>query len=130
MSRLVASTETVTEPERPGLGHPCACLECGGAYTPRQSDAEFCGTPCRKTWNNRRLVRGAEMYDLVMALRWDRAVASGLHVFTALSRMAGGFRRDDIGERAGRRSWAPPARVIARKPYLRRERLVQQRRPA
>lgn len=93
---------------------------------PRQADAEFCGQACRKAWNNRRLVRGAELYDLVMALRWDRAAATGLHVFTALSRMAAGFRREDLDQRAGRRSWSPPARVIARRPYLRAERLKQQ----
>lgn len=128
-TRLDASTDASVTPERPGLGHPCACLECGGPYTPRQADAEFCGQPCRKAWNNRRLVRGAELYDLVMALRWDRAVASTLHVFTALSRMAAGFRREDLNQRDGRRSWSPPARIIARRPYLRAERLSQMRRP-
>ncbi|MGW5961031.1 transcriptional regulator [Methylorubrum thiocyanatum] len=91
----------------------------------RQSDAEFCGPACRKAWNNRRLLRGAELYDLFMALRWDRRAATGLHVFTALSRLAAGFRREDTEERAGRRSWASPARIIARRPYLRAERLKQ-----
>lgn len=128
-SRLDASSAPPVAVGRPGFGHPCACLECGGPYTPRQADAEFCGPVCRKAWNNRRLVRGAELYDLVMALRWDRAVASTLHVFTALSRMAAGFRREDVEQRGGRRSWAPPARIIARKPYLRGEALSQKRRP-
>lgn len=126
MSRLVASPAPPQGRDRPGLGHPCTCLECGSPYTPRQADAEFCSPPCRKAWNNRRLVRGAELYDLVMALRWDRAVATGLHVFTVLSRMAAGFRREDLEQRGGRRSWAPPARIIARRPYLRGEQLKQQ----
>lgn len=71
------------------------------------------------------MARRAELYDLFMALRWDRRAATGLHVFTALSRLAAGFRREDTQERSGRRSWASPARIIARRPYLRAERLKQ-----
>ena len=126
-TRLDDSPPASQERERPGFGHPCTCLECGAAFLPRQADAEFCGSACRKAWNNRRLLRGAELYDLFMALRWDRAVATGLHVFTALSRLAAGFRREDMAERAGRRSWSSPARIIARRPYLRAERLGQGR---
>ena len=106
----------------------CGCLECGGSFVSRRPHAEFCGSACRKTWNNRRLIRGAELYDLFMSLRWDRVVATTLHVFTALSRMAAHFRREDVAERAGRRSWAHPRRIIERRPYLRGERLSQVRR--
>lgn len=112
--------------ERPAFGHPHTCLECGGSFVPRGVNVEFCSRPCRKAWNNRRLVRGAELYDLFMALRWDRAVASGLHVFTALSRMAAAFRAEDVRARAGRRSWASPRQIIERRPYLRAQRLAQQ----
>ncbi|MDP4024428.1 transcriptional regulator [Methylobacterium sp. NEAU 140] len=118
------------ETDRREFAHERACLECGTPFTPRKSDAEFCAAGCRQSWNNRRLQRGAEVYDLLMALRWDRAVATGLHVFTALSRMAAGFRRQDIAERDGRRSWTPPAAVIARKPHLRAQALAQVRKPA
>lgn len=125
MSRLDASAQTGRDRERPGFGQPCPCLECGLPFMARQADAEFCGLACRKAWNNRRLLRGAELYDLFMALRWDRRAATGLHVFTALSRLAAGFRREDTQERSGRRSWASPARIISRRPYLRAERLKQ-----
>lgn len=126
-TRLDASPEATAEPGRPGLGHPCACLECGGPYVPRQVGAEFCSTACRKAWNNRRALRGAELLDLAMAWRFERRVANGLRILTAISRLIAGFRRQDIVERAGRRSWTPPAAVIARKPYLRAEQLVQGR---
>lgn len=129
-SRLDASSQSPQERERPSFGQPCDCLECGKPFLPRQADAEFCAPACRKSWNNRRLVRGAELYDLFMALRWDRRTATGLHVFSALSRLAAGFRREDVDERAGRRSWSSPARIIARRPYLRAERLTRGKGPA
>ena len=125
-SRLVVSRSR----ERSSFGQPLECLECGAAYVPRQCNGEFCGSACRKTWNNRRLIRGAELYDLFMSLRWDRVVATTLHVFTALSRMAAHFRREDVAERAGRRSWSPAAKIIERRPYLRAERLSQRRAPS
>lgn len=124
-TRLDDTSQAPAERERPGFGQPCPCLECGAPFLARQADAEFCALACRKAWNNRRLLRGAELYDLFMALRWDRRTVTGLHVFTALSRLAAGFRREDTQQRAGRRSWASPVRIIARRPYLRAERLKQ-----
>lgn len=126
-TRLDAPSQRPQERDKPGLGHPCPCLECGTPFTPRQADAEFCAPACRKTWNNRRLLRGAELYDLFMALRWDRRIATGLHVFTLLSRLAAIYRREDLDERDGRRSWASAARIIARRPYLRAARLAEGR---
>jgi len=34
--------------------------------------AKFCGTKCRKAFNNRRMSRGAIIYDLAMIYRKDR----------------------------------------------------------
>ena len=48
------------------------CHECGAEYETVKHDARFCGTKCRKSYNNRRAVRGAELYDLFMASRYDR----------------------------------------------------------
>lgn len=104
------------------------CLECGAPYASSVATAEFCCSACRSRWNNRRLVRGSELYDLVMALRWDRPLAKALHAFTLLSRAAAAFRAEDVDERSGRRSWSPPDRIVGRRPYLRAEHLVQPRR--
>ena len=94
------------------------CLECGAACVSTAVNAEFCGTACRKAWNNRRAMRGAEIYDLLMVLRFDRGRATHLKVWTLMCRMAALFRQDDWNERKGRRSWLPAEQVIERKPYL------------
>ncbi len=89
------------------------CLECGG---PRGDAGTFCSAKCRQVWNNRRLQRGAEIYDLLMTLRYERRSAAG--VFTALCRAAAAFRAADSRERAGRASWSNAREILARKPYL------------
>lgn len=47
------------------------CTECGNAFQSRQYNAEFCGTECRRTFNNRRATRGAALYDLLMIEKVD-----------------------------------------------------------
>lgn len=42
------------------------CKECGKGFQTRQYNADFCGTTCRRVFNNRRATRGATLYDLVM----------------------------------------------------------------
>lgn len=79
---------------------------------------EFCGDRCRQAWNNRRLQRGAELYDLYMAHRFERAEASDLGVFQAINRLASDFRAEDHDNRDGRRSWRKPRAVLAERPYL------------
>lgn len=95
-----------------------ACLECGAEYE-RAPNREFCSVKCRKDWNNRRMKRGAELYDLYMAHRFDRANAQALGVFQAVNRMASNFRAEDAAERAGRRSWRATRAVLEERPYLR-----------
>jgi hypothetical protein len=46
------------------------CDECAEEFTSKKREARFCCTACRKTYNNRRAVRGAELYDLMMACRY------------------------------------------------------------
>lgn len=94
------------------------CGECGAAYTSASPTVEFCGEPCRKAFNNRRAVRGAEMYDLFMAMRFDRAAAKRLQVWRALCRMASHFHAEDARDRAARPSWRAPAKILERRPYL------------
>lgn len=94
------------------------CLECGGGYRPKGPHGDFCGDACRKAFNNRRMRHGAELYDLVMALRFDRQTATKLKVWRLINRLAAIYRREDMAERAGRPSWRHPRAVIAGHPYL------------
>lgn len=67
--------------------------------------AAFCGTPHRKAWHNRRMQRGSELYDLYMALRYDRQSAKAKQAMTVLSNLARAFRDADVAKREGRLSW-------------------------
>jgi hypothetical protein len=96
-----------------------ACLECGKSFSRPTRTADFCSTPCRKTWNNRRMTRGAELYDLLMAHRFQRPLAKTLGVLSLINRLASLFRERDHAEREGRLSWHPPTEILARRPYLR-----------
>lgn len=124
VSRLDALFGTAEKSTGPRLDGPAprpldrACLWCGQAYLSPAPEAEFCGSLCRKAFNNLRAMRGAELYDLFMALRHDRAVATAFKVWRALNRLAAGFRFEDRTERAGRRSWRHPGVILARRPYL------------
>lgn len=95
-----------------------ACLECGTQFAAARG-REFCTSACRQRWNNRRMQRGAELYDLYMAHRFDRANAQALGVFQAVNRMASNFHTEDAAERAGRRSWRATRAVLEERPYLR-----------
>lgn len=94
------------------------CSECGRSYTAAKQHGDFCAGDCRKAWNNRRMTRGAEVYDLLMAWRYDRKVSGAVKAWTLLCRMARGFREQDRREREGRHSWRPAPEVLARRPYL------------
>lgn len=114
------------------------CLECGRSFGLRCHDvedgptkpADFCGRACRNAWNNRRMARGAQLYDLFMVARFDRPLAKTMKVWRYLARLASDFRQEDREERAGRLSWRSPTEIIARQPHLSADRLVQRRRAA
>lgn len=95
------------------------CQECGEPFESVSAHAEFCRRSCRQSWNNRRMVRGAEPYDLFMSMRFDRGMAQELGVCSLLCRMAAGFRDEDVLTRQGRASWRLPKAILARRPYLR-----------
>lgn|GEM_PF-1243503 len=106
------------------------CLECGKAAVSTAVNAEFCCSACRKTWNNRRLVRGAELYDFMMVLRFDRGRAKALRLWTLMWRLVALFRDEDWRERAGRRSWSPAEQVLDKKAFLHAVVVHRQRRRA
>lgn len=97
---------------------PRICLECGEQFQARDDEAHFCTTECRKAFNNRRAVRGAELYDLYMAHRFERRAAQAAGVFKAINRLASNWREEDRRKRAGRKSWRPFLKIFDAKPYL------------
>lgn len=78
------------------------CRECGVQHNTKGA---FCCTPCRQSWNNRRLQRGAALYDLFMIVRYQRGVAKLYGIWTIVCRVAQTWREEDVRERAGRQSW-------------------------
>ena len=97
------------------------CNECGAelpAQMARKKQASFCSTSCRQKFNARRRDRGRDMYDLFMALRYDRCEAKELEVWSKLCRMAEHYRDEDQRERAGRKSWRPAKTVLRDRPDL------------
>lgn len=65
------------------------------------------------------MMRGAELYDVYMVIRFDRPRAKLLGLWTILSRLASTAREEDRRQRAGRRSWRRPEVVLGDKPFLR-----------
>lgn len=72
-------------------------------------------------------MRGAELYDLFMAHRFERQAAQDAHVLQAMNRLASNWRADDKAERAGRPSWRRLAVVLAERAYLRAVTIVKRR---
>jgi hypothetical protein len=81
------------------------CAECGSEFGSDRAHAEFCGTSCRKTYNNRRAVRGAELYDLMMTMRFDRKHATDEQLWSHICALASAYNTSDKNLRGGRRSY-------------------------
>lgn len=83
------------------------CRECS---TPLQKaakpEARFCSNPCKDRWNNRRKNRGAELYDLFMAYRYDRGVSKALGLWSLICRMGSVWNEED--KETGRQSYGDP----------------------
>lgn len=104
------------------------CLECGDTFESQRTFGGFCCPAHRADFNNRRMKRGAEIYDLIMAWRYQRGLAKALGLWKLVCRMAQAFREEDHRERDGRRSWRNPAEVVAERPWLHAVTLVNRRR--
>lgn len=83
----------------------CQCRECGAPLEGKRQGAVFCSTEHRKAWNNRRMVRGAELYDLFMALRYDRKAAHKDGAWSVMTNLARAMHDSDVVLRDGRQSW-------------------------
>lgn len=92
-----------------------ACTECGEMHA---RDGTFCSTRCRMAFNNRRLQRGAELYDIYMAYRFERELAGKLGLWQVAHRLVSNFRNEDKALRDGRKSWRNPRIVLEERPYL------------
>jgi hypothetical protein len=100
------------------MSKPRCCAECGQEFTSIRRWAEFCSPACRSAFNNRRNVRGAQVYDLLMALRYERDEATRLGVWTDLTRLAAHYKLQDERERAGRKSWGDWKSWLRDNPWL------------
>lgn len=88
------------------------CRECGTPLTDARTGQEFCTREHRQDFNNRRMQRGAEMYDLFRALRRERGEAKELNIWTLLCRLELKWQEDDAADRPGRRSYMPPNKAL------------------
>lgn len=88
------------------------CLECASAIEGRRIGKEFCSSQCRLAFNNRRMQRGAEIYDLFRALRRERGVAKELGLWSEICRLERQWQDEDEAARPGRRSYMPPRKAI------------------
>ncbi|MFM1977452.1 MAG: hypothetical protein RL145_2298 [Pseudomonadota bacterium] len=94
------------------------CLECG---QPTSTVARFCTTTCRHNFNNRRKARGATVYDLFMAMRYQRALATKWQVWLMMTRLAKAWRDEDRERRAARISWNSPEIALRDACWLRHQ---------
>jgi predicted nucleic acid-binding Zn ribbon protein len=81
------------------------CIECGTRFGTNVRAAKSCSTACRKAFNNRRMIRGAELYDLMMAHRFDRTSGLADEQRAAVYRLISVYRDADKALRGGRPSW-------------------------
>jgi hypothetical protein len=81
------------------------CRECGIDISDKRQGAVFCSAEHRKAWNNRRMIRGAEVYDLLMANRYEREKSTALGVWSIATNLLRAYRDSDRKLRDGRQSW-------------------------
>lgn len=93
--------------------HKHCCIECSAPLSARRIGQEFCNTSCRQRFNNRRMQRGAEIYDLFRALRRERSQAKALNIWTEICRLELGWNMEDEKQRPGRRSYMRPQKALA-----------------
>lgn len=99
------------------------CRECGEPFMGLKRHAAFCSTKCRKTWNNRRAVRGALLYDAFMAMRYERGLAKKLGLtYTFICRL--GEMWSNAPDNPAGRSYRAPGEVMAETSAMVNSRMV------
>lgn len=83
------------------------CLECNARITKNtlKANRKFCCMSCRQAFKNRRRDRGAELYDLFMATRFERDEAKSKRLWSVMCSLASAYRDSDELLRQGRKSW-------------------------
>ena len=94
------------------------CPECDKPLGNVRDVAVFCSLSCKNKFTNRRMLRGAELYDLFMAVRYQRGLAKALGLWSIICGLANAYRKQDEAIRPGFRSWLDPAKLLASKPSL------------
>lgn len=90
------------------------CRECGEEFSDAREATVFCKSACRHAFNNRRAARGAVLYDLFMALRYDRGAAKAFKVYSLMCALGKQYREEDLERRHGRPSWLEPQAALAK----------------
>lgn len=95
------ATETAPALSNRKLVKRCKCKSCGDEFTSERREAEFCGDKCRKAWHNLAMVRGRDLYPLVMTWRDQSAANKGnaREALSAICRLVAEYRAED--EEAG-----------------------------
>lgn len=99
----------------------CECQECGSKFEAKTKRARFCSTACRMAFTNRRRDRGAELYDLVMAMRHERERTKDMKLWSLVCDRASAFRESDKTMREGRKSWREVEETLSDLPLGRSE---------
>lgn len=102
------------------MTHKATCLNCGKVFESLRPKGTViqCSPACRKEFNNRRMTRGAELYDLMMAVRYDRAEATESALWSKACALMAHYRADDDKARDSRRSWQSHKAVTERQPAV------------
>lgn len=87
------------------------CKECGNEFNSRQYNAEFDTPQCRAAFNNRRMKRGAILYDLVMIERVDPKAFTANKLETRVEELIARWREEDAAAKRSR-TWKRPHDVM------------------
>lgn len=92
------------------------CRECGNEYTPRtgrgRTNAVFCARECAQTFNNRRLRRGAELYDMFRVHRRERSASKRLGVWSIMCSLDTRWQEEDDAAGRETKSYHPAEYAI------------------
>lgn len=95
------------------------CIECGERFEAGHRKAEFCCSGHRYEFSNRRRQRGMAIYDVFMAMRYERGLQKLFGLWTLMCRMAEAWRDEDKAQRAGRKSWQDVKELYERGEFTR-----------
>lgn len=87
-----------------GIVPKIECRECAAKFEAKKDAHAFCCAACRNAWENRRMLRGAHVYDLLMTMIHIKG-AKGQ--WSKLVKLAQQWKREDKEDRDGRISWRP-----------------------